>query len=118
MFSGRGRLPPLSFAILAVLGFAGSASGQTGAPPVARDADGRLVVHAVRLPEKLVIDGKLDEAVYTQVQPVSGFVQAEPEFNAPATEQTQVWVFFDDQAIYFGLKCFDSGIDRWSSLDM
>ena len=81
-----------------------------------RDPDGHLIVHAIKLPEKLVIDGKLDEAVYTQVQPVGGFVQAEPDYNAPATEQTQIWVFFDDQAIYVGIKCFDSGVDHWSSL--
>jgi hypothetical protein len=27
-------------------------------------------------------------------------------------------VFFDDRAIYIGLRCFDSGMDQWSSIDM
>src|SRR4029078_1212360 len=82
------------------------------------DADGRLIVHAIRLPEMFVLDGKLDEAIYTQVQPAGGFVQAEPNFGQPATEQTQLWVFFDDQAMSSAIKCFDSGMDQWSSLDM
>jgi hypothetical protein len=59
-------------------------------------------VHAIRLPEKLVLDGKLDEAIYSPGAAAGGFVQAEPNFGQPATEQTQLWVFFDDQAIYAG----------------
>jgi hypothetical protein len=122
-------------AVLVVVGFAGSAGAQTegasnvistrteppAAAPVAtgsHDADGLLVVRAMRLPERLLMDGRLDESAYLQVLPVSGFVQAEPRFDEPATEQTQLWVFFDDDAIYVGIRCFDSDISRWSSLDM
>ncbi|GAC1452998.1 MAG: hypothetical protein PVSMB1_01060 [Gemmatimonadaceae bacterium] len=82
-----------------------------------RDPEGRLVIRAMRLREKLIIDGKLDESVYAQVQPVSGFLQAEPHYNEPATEQTQLWVFFDDRALYIGIRCFDSQMDKWSNLD-
>ncbi len=137
MFFGRGHTLAPALVILAVIGFTGTAAGQTGStsdaaravltddalPPGmssmgSRDPDGHLVVRAIRLPEKLVIDGKLDESIYARVLPVSEFVQAEPDYNEPATEQTQVWVFYDDSAIYVGIKCFDSGTDRWSSLDM
>jgi hypothetical protein len=134
MFSGSRRTSALFLSIVAVLGFAGASAGQTGsasnallslrsdvAVPVAmssRDADGRIVVRAQRLPEKLLIDGSLSEDAYSRFQPVGNFVQAEPDYNKPATEETQVWVFFDDQAIYVGIKCFDSGMDHWSSLDM
>ena len=112
---------------------AGAASAQEGsaaespaarsveAPAAAigsRDAEGHLVIRAIRLAEKIVIDGNLNEDIYKRVQPVSGFVQAEPVYDAPATEQTELWVFFDDQAIYVGLRCSDSGMDHWSSIDM
>jgi len=83
-----------------------------------RDADGRIVVRAQDLRERMNIDGRLDESLYSQFQPVAGFVQVEPTYGAPATEQTEMWVFFDDRAIYVGLRCFDSGIDRWASLDL
>ena len=83
-----------------------------------RDADGQLVIRAHPLPERLVIDGHLDERVYSQFQPASGFVQIEPHHSQPATEQTQLWIFFDERAIYIGLRCFDSAPERWSSLDM
>src|SRR5581483_381957 len=62
--------------------------------------------------------GRLDEPEYARIQPATGFVQAEPHYDQPATEQTQVWVFFDDRNVYIGLRCFDSGMDRWASLDM
>ena len=82
-----------------------------------RDADGQLVIRAHPLPERIVIDGRLDEPIYSQFQPASGFVQVEPRHNEPATEQTQLWIFFDERAIYIGLRCFDSAPERWSSLD-
>ena len=84
----------------------------------ARDAEGRIVIRAQRLRERLVVDGTLDESFYQQFQPAGGFVQVEPTYGAPATEHTEVWVFFDDRAIYLGVRCFDSGMDRWASLDL
>ncbi len=83
-----------------------------------RDPDGRLVIRAHRLPERIIVDGRLEEPLYTQFHPASGFVQVEPRHGERATEQTQLWVFFDGRAIYIGLRCFDSAPQQWSSLDM
>ena len=83
-----------------------------------RDADGRTVIRAQRLRERIIIDGRLDESPYAQFQPAGGFVQMEPAYGEPATEQTQLWVFFDDRSVYVGLRCYDSGMDRWASLDL
>lgn len=107
------------------------ASGQSGAAAAAdtgdstasilmgsRDAEGQLVVRAQRLRERIVVDGRLDESLYSQFQAVGDFVQAEPHYGEPATERTELWVFFDDRAIYIGLRCFDSAPERWSSLDL
>ncbi len=84
----------------------------------ARDADGRVVIRAQRVPESLVINGRLDESAYSQFQPASDFVQVEPTYGEPATEKTELWVFFDDRAVYIGLRCYDSAMDRWASLDL
>ena len=83
-----------------------------------RDADGRVVMRAQRLRERVVVDGRLDEAFYAHVQPASDFVQVEPTYGEPATERTDVWVFFDDNAIYIAFRCFDSGLEKWASLDL
>ncbi len=82
-----------------------------------RDAGGQLVIRAQRLREALTIDGNLDESIYARFRPAGGFVQAEPHYNEPATEQTELWVFFDDRAVYIGLRCFDSRPDLWTNLD-
>ena len=120
-------------AVFATFGVATSAEAQATAPPAnaplfapsdgtvdiaSRDASGHLVVRAHPLRERIVIDGRLSESMYSQFQPASDFVQVEPRYGEPATEQTELWVFFDDRAIYVGIRCFDSEPQRWSSLDM
>ena len=74
---------------------------------VTRDADGRATVRAVRLSSPLRIDGALDEALYNGPS-VSGFVQVEPALGVAATENTEVWVAFDDDNVYFAFRCWDS----------
>jgi hypothetical protein len=64
-----------------------------------RDADGQIVIRAQHLRERIVIDGKLEESFCTRFQPASGFVQVEPAYGEAATEQTEVWVFFDERNI-------------------
>lgn len=35
-------------------------------------------------------------------------MQTEPNEGAPATERTEVFLFYDNQRLYFGFKCYDS----------
>ncbi len=58
---------------------------------------GRITVRATRLDEPLVLDGKLDDPVYSRVKSVTGFVQQEPDEGKPETEKTETWILFDDQ---------------------
>jgi TolB-like protein len=82
-------------------------------PPVSpavinRDPTGRATVRAVRVGEGHKIDGRLDESVYNEIPPMSDFIQVEPVEGAPATEKTDVWLFFDNDHIYISLRCWDS----------
>ena len=69
-------------------------------------------VRAVRLDAPLRIDGRLDEEVYAAVPPIDGFVQQLPVEGVPATEGTDVWIFFDDDNLYIAARCLDSQADR------
>ena len=96
-----------------------------GPPPpplpetIARDAAGRVTMRAVRITEPLRLDGALDERAYRDVLPASGFVQHEPVDGVPATEETDVWVFFDDDTLYIGVRCWDSAPEsRWVANEM
>ena len=89
-------------------------------PPevISRDAAGRATIRAVRLTEPLEIDGNLDESVYREVRSASGFIQVEPDEGAPATNQTEVWLLFDDTNIYVTVKCWESNPERVVANDM
>ncbi len=69
--------------------------------------DGRLEIGAVYAPSSIEIDGVLDDALWRETQPVSGFVQAEPDEGNPATERTDVWVAFDEGYLYIAAYCHD-----------
>ena len=89
-------------------------------PPavVSRDAEGRVTMRAYRLAEGLVIDGELDDPVYARIPAVSDFVQQEPAEGQPATEKTEVWVFFDDRNVYISGRNWDSHPERMIANEM
>ncbi|MCY3791937.1 MAG: hypothetical protein OXH63_24435, partial [Gemmatimonadetes bacterium] len=70
------------------------------------------VVQATRTPTPPNIDGRLDDPVWDQAPTITDFFQREPVEGAPPTEQTQVRILFDDDYLYFALRCFDSEADR------
>jgi hypothetical protein len=89
-----------------------------GPPPpaapdvISRDESGRATVRAVRAPSPPRIDGQLDDDVYEQVMPISGFLQVEPQAGQPATEKTEVWVTFDEKHIYLAARCWETDPNR------
>ena len=114
------RLLPAGLIVwVGVATIASSAFGQDRGPidgprvPVApevvsRDAEGRVTARAVRLTDPLVIDGVLRDPIYSQVPAISDFVQQEPNEGEPATESTELWIFFDDTNLYVSARCLDS----------
>ena len=43
---------------------------------------------------------------------ISDFIQLEPRAGEPATEQTDVWIFFDDENFYVSARLWDSRPER------
>ncbi len=70
------------------------------------------MLRATRLQEPPVIDGRLDEAVYREVLSIGDFIRQEPNEGQPATEKTEVWVFFDNRNVYISARCWDSHPER------
>jgi len=68
---------------------------------------GQKIVQAIRTESPIAIDGRLDEAVWKKA-PTTGFIQNDPNDGQPATEATEVWVAYDDKALYVGAFCRDS----------
>ncbi|HEX7049971.1 MAG TPA: hypothetical protein VF188_07125, partial [Longimicrobiales bacterium] len=65
------------------------------------------VVRAVRASTPVVLDGRLDEAVWREVAPATGFRQSQPEEGAPATQRTEVRFVYDEAALYVGARMYD-----------
>jgi hypothetical protein len=53
-------------------------------------------------------DGRLDEAIYQEVAPMGDFIQIEPQPGQPASERTDVWVFYDRDRVYVTIRCWES----------
>ena len=86
-----------------------------GAPPppappavIRRSETGQATLRAVRLDQPIDVDGVVDERVYEDVAAVTGFIQVEPDAGQPATEKTEIWLFFDDTDIYLSSRAWDS----------
>ena len=89
-----------------------------GPPPptlpatIVRDDRGLATVRAVRVTTPMRIDGRLDEDVYTRLLPASDFIQMEPQGGQPASEKTEVWVFYDDSNVYVSFRAWESQPER------
>ncbi len=85
-----------------------SVSAQSGQPAVSSTLASRPVSSASRVTEAPPsIDGALDERVWQDATPLTGFVQAEPFEGQPASERTEVRILYDDDAIYVGVVLHD-----------
>jgi len=54
-----------------------------------------------------VIDGILDDAVWTQAPSETGFKTWTPDYGRDMSEKTVVSYAYDDEFIYFAYRCFD-----------
>ncbi len=74
-----------------------------------QDPSGRRSLTALRIDESAIeIDGRLDEAAWSEAPSSDGFTQRDPDDGAPATERTEVRVLLSDDAIYIAVRAFDS----------
>jgi hypothetical protein len=71
-----------------------------------------ITVTATRIANPIEVDGRLDDEPYTSIEPISDFLQQEPQEGQPTTERTDVWVMFDENNFYVSAKCWDSHPER------
>ncbi|RLD23767.1 MAG: hypothetical protein DRI70_08955, partial [Bacteroidetes bacterium] len=63
-------------------------------------------VEAVRFNTPPVIDGIISEEVWMQAIPVTEFIQREPLNGQAATENTEVYVGYDEHNLYIAFRCY------------
>jgi hypothetical protein len=70
--------------------------------------DRKLDVKIPRIEADVTIDGSLTEAVWAQAALLNGFSQFQPVDGQPATDSTQVLVWYSPTAIHFGIKAYEA----------
>jgi len=66
------------------------------------------IVTALRISEKITVDGQLEEPAWQQALPARDFIEQRPRTGQPASEKTEVRFLYDDDNLYVGAICFDS----------
>jgi TolB-like protein len=82
------------------IGGAGSQSGGVGATGA---LTGKPFIRPFRTQAPPEIDGRLDDAVWQDAAVITDFVQRQPLDGALATENTEVYVAYDNDNIYLGV---------------
>ena len=90
------------FVALAVLCAAGTAAQE--APNAASD---EKLARIPRVDEPPLIDGRLDDAVWSQATVIDDLHQITPVEYAQPTERTVVYVLYDHDTLYVGARMFD-----------
>ena len=68
-------------------------------------------VRIVRADSAPVIDGVLDEEIWSLAQPIDDFHQIDPNEYDEASEPTRIFLLFDDTHLYIGARLLDSRPD-------
>jgi len=73
-------------------------------------------VKAFKLNQPVTVDGKLDETAWQMISPISDFKQKEPNQGEAPSEKTEVWIAYDDAALYIAARLYDSSPDSIMAL--
>jgi hypothetical protein len=76
------------------------------------DAVPRPVARATPTTERMVIDGRLDEASWSRAEPLTDFVQSVPFTGLPASQRTVARILFNADHLYVGAVCYDTEIEK------
>ena len=98
--------PFVAFCIASLLAL--SATAQT--PTERRNAP--LVATQMQPGEKIIIDGKLDDAVWQRIAPMTDFFEYRPRDSVAAKYPTDARVAYDKQALYVALTAHDPDISK------
>ncbi|HKP75667.1 MAG TPA: DUF5916 domain-containing protein [Longimicrobiaceae bacterium] len=87
-------------------------TAQQSTPP---GGGGALGLNAYRLTPAVgapVLDGKLDDAVWTAADSIHSFIQRDPDEGKPARFPTVARVAFDETAVYVAVRAWDPEPDK------
>lgn len=81
-------------------------------------SDVEYTTQAQRTTAEIQVDGRLDEAAWQAVQPISRFVQVEPNEGEAISLPTEIRILYDDEKLYFAYTCYDPEIEQLNMTEM
>jgi hypothetical protein len=104
--------PTVARILLLVCALNRATAGQIPEPAATANPEpAERVAQAVRVEHSPRLDGTLNDPLWQQASPITGFKQREPYEGQPATERTEVRVLYSRNEIYFGIACHDSVVN-------
>ena len=93
--------------IILLLLITGRIIAQTEKEPFLKEKAGKeyYIQPTIEIP---VIDGNLNDPVWSDIRPITDFVQEDPDNMAEPTENTEVYITYDDHALYVAARLYDS----------
>ena len=101
------RRAPTASAVAALVVFPCVCAAQGPNP----GADTLKTVRMVRTDVPPAIDGRLDDAVWARAAVIDDFHQSRPIEGAEPSERTEIYLLYDDDALYIGGRFWDSRPD-------
>lgn len=103
------RLPIVLFLLGMSLWDAWTCGADEGLDPAGANQNSVPIVRTMAPPH---IDGRLSEAVWEEAAVISDFTQAEPDEGSRPSEKTRVYLLYDSDALYIGIRAYDTEPDR------
>ena len=97
----------LKFKLFLLILFIGGVLSQTEQEPFATEKEGK-VYYIQAVSDAPSIDGILDDAIWSSILPITDFIQEQPDNMAEPTENTEVYITYDDNALYVAARMYDS----------
>ncbi|MEJ6589995.1 MAG: DUF5916 domain-containing protein [Crocinitomicaceae bacterium] len=70
---------------------------------------GQKSLTALKTNEAILLNGEFNEVSWEEARWTSQFTQLKPFPGESPSKHTEVALLYDDEALYFGVKCFDNG---------
>lgn len=68
---------------------------------------GQRTLTALRIDERITVDGKMDEPAWQKATFSDRFTQTNPNVGEPSSQNTEVRIAYDDYDLYIYVRCFD-----------
>ncbi len=76
----------------------------------AKDKTSDMKIFAIKAQENVVIDGILSEEIWNRPS-FKGMVKQDPDQGKEKKKKSELWVSYDDEAVYFAAKFYDTNPD-------